>query len=92
MKTLILTFVPLAVFAGVFVISLIWYRRQPDTLKARYRLWSAGSCLLALAAVGMFIGGNVEGAFSYLFVLLLCEWERRRLRHQLQENERHHAA
>lgn len=88
MKTLLFTFVPVGIFVGVFLFSLIWFRKQQDGLAARYRLLSVGMWLLVLAAGCMASTQLDSGLLMFIVVIAACELERRQLARQLMRVER----
>lgn len=90
MKTLILTLIPVSVLAvSAFLLALIWFRKSPDRLVARYRLLVIAMCLLAGACIGMaFTSFDFGLLVCFGVVIVVCEYERRRLSSQLPESQK----
>jgi hypothetical protein len=90
MKTLILTLIPVSVLAiSAFLLTLIWFRKSPDRLVAHYRLLVIAMCLLAVACIGMTFTSFDSGLLvCFGVVIVVCEYERRRLSCQLHESQK----
>ena len=88
MNTLTLTLIPVGVLAVSSLLTLIWFRKSPDRLVARYRLLVIAMCLFGVAFVCMAFTNLGSGLFGFIIVIAPCEWERRRLSRQLYDRRK----